>query len=312
MTQLKIHRSEDRRSPARSTCCSSRGHGPRISIITPSFNQGQFLDETIRSVLSQDYPNLDYVVMDGGSTDGSVEIIKSYESQLTYWQSQADGGQYDAINKGFAKTTGEVMGWLNSDDKYAPGALDLVAELFAQFPDIEWVTTMRAVEIDRTGQSTVYRRPDGFDRASFCRARNIPGRTRCPEGTIQQESTLWRRSLWDRAGGRLDTSLEWAADFELWARFYEHAELYSVDAVIAGARRHPEQKTAQHLDDWADEAFEVLRRRGGRTDSAVPALVTRVARRLPSIFRRPLQWIGLRSRSHRCVRRNGEWVIDVR
>ena len=102
----------------------------KISIITPSYNQGQYLEETIRSVRDQPYPNLEYIIMDGGSTDNSVEIIKKYESRLAHWESRPDDGQADAINKGFNMATGDILGWLNSDDYYKPGALTEVAEYF--------------------------------------------------------------------------------------------------------------------------------------------------------------------------------------
>src|SRR5712672_634542 len=112
---------------------------PKISLVTPSFNQGSFLEETIRSVLDQNYPNLEYVVIDGGSTDGSVEIIKKYERRLTWWISAPDGGQYEAINKGFARTTGEIMAWLNADDKYLPWTLSVVGDLMSTLPQVEWL-----------------------------------------------------------------------------------------------------------------------------------------------------------------------------
>src|SRR5881396_2686502 len=110
-----------------------------ISIVTPSYNQAAFLEETIRSVLLQGYPNLEYIVIDGGSTDGSVEIIKRYEKHLSYWQSEPDGGQYDAISQGFARTSGDLMAWLNSDDMLHRNALWSMARLFTQFPQIEWL-----------------------------------------------------------------------------------------------------------------------------------------------------------------------------
>src|SRR5215212_7784658 len=118
------------------------GAPPRISIVTPSFNQGRFLRETMQSVLGQGYPNLEYVVIDGGSTDESVDIIRGHEQQLAAWVSEKDAGQYDAINKGFARTSGEVMAWLNSDDKYTPWALPVVGEIFAQLPEVKWLTTL--------------------------------------------------------------------------------------------------------------------------------------------------------------------------
>ena len=119
----------------------SDGHPwPRISIVTPSYNQGQFIEETIRSVLQQGYPNLEYIIIDGGSTDNSVEIIKKYEEYLTYWVSEPDDGQYDAINKGFSRATGEIMAWLNSDDMYVPWTFKTVAEIFDKFEFVNWIT----------------------------------------------------------------------------------------------------------------------------------------------------------------------------
>ena len=112
---------------------------PKISIITPSYNQGQFLEQTILSILSQDYPNLEYIIMDGGSSDNSVEIIRKHEDNLTYWVSEPDKGQSDAINKGFQRATGDILTWLNSDDYYLPGTLHTVAEYFTQHPDVECI-----------------------------------------------------------------------------------------------------------------------------------------------------------------------------
>jgi glycosyltransferase involved in cell wall biosynthesis len=112
----------------------------KFSIVTPSYNQGRFLETCIRSVLDQEYPDLEYFVMDGGSADGSLEIIKRYADRLTGWRSRPDGGHKDAVQDGFDCSTGEIMGWLNSDDKHAPWALAAADAVFRQFPDVQWIT----------------------------------------------------------------------------------------------------------------------------------------------------------------------------
>ena len=252
---------------------------PKISIVTPSFNQGKFIGEAIRSVLDQGYPNLEYVIMDGNSTDGSTDIIRKYEQHLTYWVSAPDGGQYDAINKGFSKTTGEIMAWLNSDDKYTPWAFSIVAEIFSNFPQVEWLTTSCGLLWDRLGRAVQCNPTGGYNRQAFFRGTNLPGRDWYSTGCIQQESTFWRRSIWDRAGGHTDASLKLAGDFDLWAKFFRHADLYTVSAPLGGFRAHGDQKTAHHMQAYLEEAEVSLRRHGGhpygKFESAIRLFLSR-------------------------------------
>lgn len=224
---------------------------PKISIVTPSFNQAEFLEECIDSILGQGYPNLEYVIMDGGSADNSVEIIKKYEKHLTFWQSKPDGGQYAAINAGFAKTSGEIMAWLNSDDKYHAHAFHTVACLFQTPEKPEWITGRQSFW-NRQGD------PDGISSEvhTFSRADFLAKKYSSP--FIQQESTFWRRSLWERSGGCLQEQLGYAADLELWLRFFRHAELHSADVLIGGYRRHGNQKAVLGLDRYLAEAEQVV------------------------------------------------------
>jgi glycosyltransferase involved in cell wall biosynthesis len=231
---------------------------PRIGVVTPSFGQAEFLEATIRSILLQGYPNLEYVVMDGESRDGSVEIIRKYEPWLHAWSSAPDRGPYDAINKGFARTGGEVMAWLNSDDLLAPDALWAVGSVFARWgDDVRWISGVPAVW-DAQGRLAVGGDLPRYHRVLIRAGCHADGGL----GWIQQESTFWVRSLWERAGGSLDLRYPMAADFDLWCRFAEHEELYAVSALLGGFRRHPQQRTASRMVEYREEAVRSLAARG--------------------------------------------------
>ncbi len=199
----------------------------RISVVTPSFNQAQFLDAAMQSVLCQNYANLEYVVMDGGSTDGSVDLIRRRSSQLHYWISEPDDGPGDAINKGFARTTGDIMAWLNSDDMYQPWTFAVVDEIFRAFPVVDWITGIPAFW-DVKGR--IIGAHSNYPKTKFD---YLLGNYQW----IQQESVFWRRALWDRAGGRLNTpQTKIAIDTELWSRFFDLTQLYHVGCIIGGFR----------------------------------------------------------------------------
>jgi len=221
---------------------------PKIALVTPVFNSARYLEATIRTVLSQGYPNLEYVIADGGSTDGSVEIIRKYESQLHAWFSEPDRGMYDAINKGFARTSGEGMGWISATDLLHAGSLFVVGSVFRAFPDVEWITGRP------TGFSDEGMAVETLRLRQWSRIRFLAGANRY----IQQESTFWRRSLWDRAGGRVDDSRRSASDFELWVRFFRFAKLYPVDALIGGFRSHPDSLGLRNLEECHNIHEEIL------------------------------------------------------
>lgn len=235
---------------------------PRISIVTPSYNQGRFLEETMQSVLGQGYPDLEYVVMDGGSKDGSADIIRKYADRLTYWTSAKDGGHYDAIAKGFSRTTGEIMAWINSDDKYMPWTFSVVAEIFTAFPQVDWLTTAYPMHWDANGRAVTCFYAGGFNRKAFLMGSNLPGRKWHVGSWIQQESTFWRRSLWEKSGAHLDNS-SIAGDFELWARFFSHASLHAAAVPLSGFRSHGDQISVNRRNEYLDAGEAILARYGG-------------------------------------------------
>lgn len=210
---------------------------PKISLVTPVFNSVRYLEAAIRSVVSQAYPNLEYIIVDGGSTDGSVVIINKYAAQLHHWSSGPDEGMYDAINKGFAHSSGEIMGWISATDMLHAGSLFTVGNVFQSFPQVEWITG-RPTGFSDDGMAVEVLKLRRWSRMAF-----LAGANRY----IQQESTFWRRSLWEKAGARVDSSRRNGSDFELWVRFFRYAKLYSVDALIGGFRSHPDSIGLQNL-----------------------------------------------------------------
>lgn len=247
------NKSDSHNTPSANTSSANPAAGPagawsRIALVTPVFNSARYLEATIRSVLSQGYPNLEYVIADGGSTDGSLDIIRKYESQLHAWFSEPDRGMYDAINKGFARTSGEGMGWISATDLLHAGSLFVVGSVFRSFPEVEWITGRP------TGFSDEGMAVETLRLRQWSRMRFLAGANRY----IQQESTFWRRSLWDRAGGRVDDSRRSASDFELWVRFFRFARLYPVDALIGGFRSHPDSLGLRNLEECHRIHEEIL------------------------------------------------------
>jgi glycosyltransferase involved in cell wall biosynthesis len=262
----------------------------RISIVTPSFNQGKYLKICMSSVLAQAVPGLEYILMDGGSTDGSIEIIRQFADRLAYWQSQPDGGHMDALNAGFARSTGEIMGWLNSDDMLMPWALSVVQSVFARFPQVEWLTTRFPMVMNPEGTILNARQMEGFHAKLFYRGRNVAIHPRFYAGVIQQESTFWRRSLWERAGGKVDASLRIAGDFELWSRFFQFAELYAVSVPLGCFRFQSESLTAKEMNLYLSVCKSILSRFSYSSPALPEILIRRLAHTLPRKFQR---WTGL-------------------
>lgn len=238
---------------------------PRISLVTPVRNSAKYIEQTIRSVLAQGYPNLDYFIVDGGSTDGSVDIIRKYEKQISGWISEPDNGMYDALNKGFARTSGEIMGWISATDQLHTGGLSVVGSVFRDLSEVEWIT----------GRPTIFN-PEGhavlvLPLTRWSRYRFLAGANR----TIQQESTFWRRRLWKKAGSRVDDSRKFASDFELWVRFFREAQIYPVDALIGGFRIHDDSLGLQDMEFCYRIHDEIIEAELNRTQGATSLKVFR-------------------------------------
>ncbi len=220
---------------------------PKISIVTPSFNQGKFIEETIRSVLLQGYPNLEYIIIDGGSTDNSIEIIKNYEPWIAYWESEPDKGQSHAINKGFAKATGEIYGWLNSDDFFLSGGLCAIAQFANNKPEaIAWVGA--CYDIDKDGKEIRLNIP------------KIGGKKALADWSqgafFPQPGCLFKAEAFHRIGG-LNESLFYVLDVELWMRLADIGKFANFEQAIAVSRLHEEAKTFLDLPEREVEHMRI-------------------------------------------------------
>lgn len=223
---------------------------PKVSIVTPSYGQAGYIGRTIDSVLSQAYPNLEYFVQDGGSTDGTVDILKRYSDRLSGWVSASDGGQSQAINRGFTRTSGEIMAWLNSDDLLLPGALACVVDFFARHPEVDVVYGNRLL-IDENDMEIGRWILPGHDSKVLSWVDYVP-----------QETLFWRRSLWERVGGKIDESFRFAMDWDLLVRFRDAGARFAhIPRFLGAFRIHEQQKTSAVINEIGFQEMNRIRER---------------------------------------------------
>jgi glycosyltransferase involved in cell wall biosynthesis len=224
---------------------SSLPHTPLVSIVTPSYNQANYLEQTITSVLAQDYPRIEYLVVDGASNDGSVDIIRKYANKLTWWISEKDSGQGEAINKGLAHTHGEIIAWINSDDYYLPDAISTAVNIFQEHPDVLLVYG-DMLAVDEKGQTfnvLKYRQLSLQDLLCF--------------QIIGQPAVFFRREAYDKVGG-LTTTFHFLLDHHLWIRIAAQGQILHVPQTWAAARYHSEAKNRLKAAEFGREAFRIL------------------------------------------------------
>ena len=224
---------------------------PLISIVTPSYNQARYLEQTLRSVLDQSYRNVEYIVMDGGSSDGSPEIIKKYERRLKFWKSEKDDGQADAVYRGFEISTGEVLGYLNSDDYYLPGALQVVAECFANEPGIHWLIG-GCVTVNSGGKKITKFYGAAQDYDSLLNSGPV----------FYQMACFWRRGDFFQLGG-FDRSLHFCFDYDLFLRLARQSPPAVSHKILAAYRAHGDSKTSRLATTVAVREGNVVRERFG-------------------------------------------------
>lgn len=221
-----------------------------ISIVTPSFNQGQFLERTIRSVLEQQYPRLQYIIQDGGSSDQSVEILERYRPVLAHAESKKDGGFANAINIGLNRSNGEIMAYLNSDDLLLPGTLHYIAEFFDRHPDVDVIYGHRVVTDEYDAEIGRWVLPPHDDEV-LSWADYVP-----------QETLFWRRRIWEKVGGAVDESFRFAVDWDLLLRFRQAgAKFVRLPRFLGAFRVHPHQKTSADMAEVGDQEMSRLRER---------------------------------------------------
>jgi glycosyltransferase involved in cell wall biosynthesis len=228
---------------------------PKISLVTPSLNQGRFIEGTIQSILSQNYPNLEYLVMDGGSTDNTLDVLKRYSNQLK-WVSEKDTGQTNAINKGLRMASGEILAYLNADDLLLPGTLLKVAQLFMEHPKVMWVT----------GQCRIIDEDNHEIRRLITAYKNLWLHISHPSillitDYISQPSTFWRANVMSELG-YLDESLHYVMDYEYWLRLYSKYPPMFIPEYLAAFKIHRQSKTTStgHKNVFIEEERTIIQR----------------------------------------------------
>lgn len=225
----------------------------KISVITVCYNMAPFIEQTIRSVLNQNYPNLEYIIIDGGSNDGTQKVIEKYIDKLAFYVSEPDNGMYDAINKGLQHATGDIVAWINADDIYMPWTLSVVNQIFSTYDDVDWIGGKYAFLTESGVLAQV------FPKCAIKSQRDILNGW-CREdlfGPLLQEGMFWRKSLIDKAG-HLDTSYRLAGDFELWTRFAKYSRLIAVDIPLAAFRRRKGGLSIGQKEKYTNEVSRAI------------------------------------------------------
>lgn len=223
---------------------------PKISIVTPSYNQGQYIEQTILSIIEQEYPHLEYIIIDGGSTDNTVEIIKKYEKYITYWVSEKDKGQSEALNKGLQKCTGEIFNWINSDDYLEPKSLFEVAEAFLENKPDLIIGKLRIFE-DKTNETLLLYngKPQKYIENEFY------------NHLLSQPSAFYNMQIINSLGKKVNTNLHYVMDLELWCRFrlqFPKANIMILDTLVAHFREHTTSKTVSQSSKFLEEIDKLV------------------------------------------------------
>lgn len=221
---------------------------PKVSLVTPSFNQGKFVARTVRSVLLQDYPNLEYIFMDGGSTDETMDAVAPYLDRFAYWSSKRDGGQAAAVHDGLQRATGDIMGYLNSDDLLAPGAVRQVVEYFRKHPEVDAVYSHRVFVDENDVIKRMWLLPPHFNYL-ISRWAWLP-----------QETCFWRRGLFEQAGN-VDPRMAFALDYDLFVRFMRKGKLVRMNAFLGAFRWHEDSKSATQYETVGRTEIEIVKQR---------------------------------------------------
>src|ERR1700738_913080 len=207
---------------------------PRITIVTPAISGDEYLEATLRSAICQDYPNLELIVIEDGTSSERRRILKNYEAHFSWQMCPPATELCAALNMAFAKSSGEILGWLEPGEMLLTNGLHVIGSVFASFPDVEWITG-RPFNFSLSGMPAGLKHLERWSRIRFLAGGNK---------YIHRETTFWRRSLWEKAGGALATEYGVAGEFELFMRFFRYARLYSVEALIGGYRTHPGNHSA--------------------------------------------------------------------
>lgn len=229
----------------------------KISVVTVCFNMEKTIEETILSVINQNYPNLEYIIVDGGSTDRTMRIIQKYQDKISVVISEPDNGMYDALRKGFNRASGDIFAWINADDEYLPWTFNYVNEIFSKFNTVNWIGGVPMFMDERRIVTDLFPSPGAKKRKEIASGRYQSRMY----GYLQQEGMFWRRSLYEKAGG-LDINYRYAGDFDLWCKFAKYEELYQVSIPLGVFMRRSNSLSIGGIDKYDSEVQLISRKHG--------------------------------------------------